>query len=81
MDADPTDHGHQKLKQRKNAGDKTDLALFHAGLVQTVRQGDREGIHGKTDAKQNAVKEKYKIPHTQTSFLKNKKVPSTGMRA
>ena len=56
--ANPSDHGHQCLKERKNACLAAHSLSLHAGLIQPVGHGYGKGIHGQSHTQQCAVHEK-----------------------
>ena len=50
-DADPADHWHCKLKKRKQPRNSAHSAPFHCGLVKSVGEGYRKGVHSQSDTK------------------------------
>ena len=59
MDADPSDQGHERLKECENTGNAKHFTELHIRLVQAVCQRNRKGIHGEPYAKHDADKEKF----------------------
>ena len=58
VNADPSGHRHQRLKESEDTGNPTGFAFPHVRLIQAVRKRYRKGIHGKSHPKQGAVQEK-----------------------
>ena len=70
MYTQPAKQGHQGLEKGKHARNAKDLALLHAGLVEAVGQGDREGIHGEAHTQQGVADEKGRVIHHDGSSVK-----------
>ena len=71
--ADPADHRHSELEEGEDACDAAHSALSHAGLVESVCQRDREGVHGESDAEQYAREEEVEV-ECHKNPPKNKKI-------
>ena len=48
-------HWHEELEAGEHPCHLHHFALGHGGLIQAVCQRHRKGVHGQTDAQQNAV--------------------------
>jgi hypothetical protein len=59
MDADPSDQGHERLKEWENTGNSEHFTELHFRLVQADCQGNGKCVHGGTYAKHDADKEKF----------------------
>ena len=62
VDAQPTHHGHEGLKEGEDPRNEADPPYAHPGFIQAVGQGDRKGIHGQAHAQQRAVSKERKGP-------------------
>lgn len=58
MNAEPADQRHCELEDAVDRSYGAHSSSVHPGLVQTVGQRHREGVHSQPDAQQNAVYEK-----------------------
>ena len=58
VNADPSGHRHQCLKESEDTGNPAGFAFFHVRLIQTVCKRYRKGIHSQSNPEQGTVQEK-----------------------
>ena len=57
-DTSPPDHRHEKLKESECACNQAHSSAFHKRVMEPVCNGNRKGIHGKSESEQNTVDKK-----------------------